>query len=238
MRRFRALLLLLPFLPFARGMLSAAPAQRTARYQSAHFILTAPAGGDVGRLLDELESAYRDVQRYGLRMPARVEARSHGSTADFAIAAGVARFNLAAAVGARIELQPMSVLLRRGELTRALRHELTHVALAEAARRGLPRWLNEGMAMMVAGEMQPERITFVRLDRLEDSLAGARLQPTIRSAYGTARRLASRLIESVGQGSVLSFLGSVGSSGGFEEKFRGLTGKGSAEWGRAELGRR
>ncbi|MEP7219948.1 MAG: hypothetical protein ABI876_13580 [Bacteroidota bacterium] len=232
MLRFRTLLLLLPFLLATRGEAWGG------RYQSAHFILTAPAGGDVGRLLDELESAYRDVQRYGLQMPARVDARSHASTADFAGAAGVPRFNLAAAVGTRIELQPMVVLLRRGELTRALRHELTHVALAEAARRGLPRWLNEGMAMMVAGEMQPERLTFTRLDRLEDSLKGSRLQPTIRSAYGTSRRLASRLIESVGQGSVLSFLGSVGASGGFEEKFRGLTGMGSAEWGRMELGRR
>jgi hypothetical protein len=213
--------------------------QQSVRYQSAHFVLLAPAGGDVGTLLDEMERAYRDLRGFGLKMPPTITARSYGSTGEFVRASGAGAFNLGIAVAERIHLQPLQLLLRRGDLGRVLRHELTHVALVAAARRGLPRWMNEGVAMVAASEKQPEKIRFTGLDRLESVLSRSRSHDTLRSAYGTAERLVSRLMASGGKEKLLGLLRSVGSGGDFEEGFRGIVGMEAAEWGRRELaGRR
>jgi hypothetical protein len=209
--------------------------QRVVRYQSAHFTVLAPAGEEMGRLLDELERAYADVRAYGLSLPSMVETRCHATTDQFVRRSGGNAFNLALARGARIDLQPLRILLGRRELPRALRHELTHVALAGAARKSLPRWMNEGMAMMVAGEKHPESIKFARLDQLEDSLTRSRSHEHIRSAYGTAGRLVSRLAATVGKERLLAFLRGVATGGEFEKRFKALTGKRAAEWGAAEL---
>lgn len=213
-------------------------AAQSARYQSAHFILTAPRGSDPGRLLEELESAYRDLRAFGLKMPSMITARSYGSTADFTRGAGASSFNLGIAIADVIHLQPVALLLRRGDLGRTLRHELTHVGLVEAARRGLPRWMNEGMAMVAAAEKQPERLRFLRLDRLELTLSSSRSHDTLRSAYGTAERLVSGLIATVGKEKLLSLLREVAGGGDFEERFARLTGLPPGEWGARELGRK
>src|SRR5207248_3030765 len=108
---------------------------------------------------------------------------------------GGSTFNLAVASGEQIHLQPVRVLLR-GSLAQALRHELTHVALFQAARHGLPRWLNEGMAMTVAGEQYPVKQKFLRLEQLEDSVRKSRSFQTLRSAYGaSARQPVARSLE-------------------------------------------
>ncbi len=213
-------------------------AAQGARYQSAHFILLAPPGSDPGRLLDELESAYRDLRAFGLKMPSTITARSYGSTAEFMRGAGASSFNLGVAIADVIHLQPVALLLRRGDLRRTLRHELAHVGMVSAARRGLPRWMNEGMAMVAAAEKQPERLRFLRLDRLELALSSSRSHDTLRSAYGTAERLVSGLIATVGKGKLLGLLREVAGGSGFEERFALLTGLSPEEWGARELGRK
>lgn len=211
--------------------------ERLARFQSAHIMLLAPAGRDMGGLLDELERAYRDVQTFGLRLPSRVEARSYGTTSAFVRGSGGFRYNLALARDEVVHLQPVPVLLSRGELPRVLKHELTHVALFDAARRGLPRWLNEGVAMAAAGEKLPETITFKRLRDLEDTLARSKTYRTVRSAYGTSGRLAGRLIALFGRERVLGMLRSVAGGNSFERAFTALAGTSPEEWGKRELSR-
>ncbi|MFL6152670.1 MAG: hypothetical protein ACJ72B_09830, partial [Ornithinibacter sp.] len=53
------------------------------RYQSAHFVLTAPAGPEPGEVLEELERAYRGVSGYGLTLPGRIMAYLYGSSGEF-----------------------------------------------------------------------------------------------------------------------------------------------------------
>lgn len=214
--------------------LSAQPA----RYSSSHFTVQAPAGHDMNRLLDELELAYKDVRSFGLALPTMVQVRSYGTTAEFVRHSGGQTFHLAIARDEFLHLQPLAVLLKTGEFSRTLRHELAHVALTGAARRGLPRWLNEGMAMVVAGEQHPEEARFRSLRQLDDTLARSRSRRTLRGAYGTAGRLARRLVDSHGREKVLALLRTVGSQGKFEDAFSSFTGASVKEWEKTELGRR
>ncbi len=208
-----------------------------ARYQSAHFLVHAARGQDVSGLLEELESAYRDVQAYGLSLPRTVIAYCYPSTAEFTRRSHGEAFHLALASQQRLHLQPLRVLLRDGNLARTLRHELTHVALAAAAERGLPRWLNEGMAMIVAGERHPQRITFRSLRQLEDTLLRSRSHDNLRSAYGTAARLTERLVNQLGRERTLALLRTVGSRGQFEQAFGASVGSSLRLWEQSELGR-
>jgi hypothetical protein len=207
------------------------------RYQSAHFILTAPAGHDAGRLLDELEGARRDVLMFGLALPNRVEASSYRTTGEFTRRSGGRAFNLAYAVGERIHLQPLSLLLKRGDLSQVLRHELTHIGLAGAVRRGLPQWMNEGIAMRVGGEMPPGREKFRTLSALEDSLAHSRTHATLRAAYAGSRYLVDRLIADYGAERVLRLVRDMARIGDFSARFRELTGADAAVWCRRILAR-
>lgn len=205
------------------------------RYQSAHFTLVAPTGGTVGRLLDELELAYRHVRDYGVTPPSKVEAACYSTTSEFVAGSGGLSINLAVAVGERIHLQPVSVLMKRGEFARALRHELTHTAVAAAARRGLPRWMNEGLAMIVAGEGHPESMGFKTLLALEDTLRQSRRHSSLRSAYAASKRLVERMIERWGKSRIVAMVAEVGKSGGFEERFRKLAGESASTWGTREV---
>jgi len=209
-----------------------------AAYRSAHFALTVPAGHDVTRLLDELERAYDEIRSFGLGLPGMVRVRSYGSTSEFVRRSRGHSFHLALAEGDRLHLQPLAVLLKNGALARTLRHELAHVGLAGAARRGLPRWLNEGVAMVAAGESHPETIAFTSLRQLDDTLARSRSHDNIRSAYGTSVRLARGLIDRHGRGKVLALLRTIGARGNFERTFRAATGATLKEWEKSELGRR
>lgn len=191
------------------------------RYRSAHFVLHIPRTPQSGRLLDELESAYKHVREYGLSLPSSIEAWSYASTDNFVQRSGGARYNLAFAVGGRIHLQPLALLLRRGELPRALRHEITHIALLAAAKRGLPRWFNEGTAMVVAGERHPETIKFQNLETLERTITRSKSYDTLRSAYGTAARLVAEYVEANGREKLVELVRSVAGSGGFARKYGG-----------------
>lgn len=207
------------------------------RSQSAHFILHAPEQADVRRLLDELEDAYSYLREYGLVLPSKISAWCYASTPAFIDGSGGGSYNLAIAIGEQIHLQPLRLLLKRGDLSRVLRHELTHVALNNAARRGLPRWMNEGMAMTVAAEKHPEHLHFREIPRLEDSLRLSRSHGTLRSAYGASERLVATLLAHYGKVKVLRLLSEVALAGLFDLRFVRLTGYLPPAWGRAVLGK-
>ena len=54
----------------------------------------------------------------------------------------------AAAYDGRIRVPVRGALERSAELQRVLTHEFTHALIATIAPRGVPTWLNEGLAMM------------------------------------------------------------------------------------------
>lgn len=201
----------------------------------ANFTLLLPSDQDPTQLTDQLESARKQVQDYGLALPQTVVVRVYSTSVQFSQATGLTTSHLAGTKNGRLHLQPLPLLLRRPEAFRSIQHELVHIALGEAARKGLPRWFNEGMAMVVAGEKQIEGITFVTLQALQDSLLRSRNYSTIRSVYGTCQRLVEKFVKQQGKSAVLAMLRAVRINGKFSEQFRRLAGRSVEEWVRKEL---
>jgi hypothetical protein len=208
----------------------------TAVYRSAHVTLRAPRAGDPGRIVNDLERAYRRVREFGLPVPGRISAICYATTAEFMRGSGARAHHLAMARGAVIHLQPASVLLRRGG-ERGMIHEMTHVALLPAAGSGLPRWLNEGIAMTVAGEKLPGSDTCRSLTALDRALDGSHGYAASRSAYGTAERLTARLLAAAGRARLLDLLRRVAAGEKFEGLFEKLVGMGPEAWGARMLRR-
>jgi hypothetical protein len=129
-----------------------------------------------------------------------------------------------------VHLQPPDVLVKRPELARAFRHELVHVALSDAVGGGLPRWFNEGMAMVVAGQTYPETLQFSSAKALEDTLGGSTSHGALRSAYATAGRLVRSLLQQHGRDKLLALIAGIGENSGFEARFRKLTGHAVDAW--------
>lgn len=198
--------------------------------RSAHVVLNAPRGAGSERLLEELESAYVHVRSWGLKLPSRVNAWGYSTVDSYVRGSGGARATLASTLRGSIHLQPMDLLLRHAALSRTLRHEMVHVALDIAARRGLPRWFNEGLAMLVAGEMQVESARFATLAELKRGFGADGDHATARSAYATARRLVECLEKEYGRVRMASLVRNVGGRGGFPDRFRELTGSRPAAW--------
>lgn len=203
--------------------------------RSSHVVLHGPGGGAGERLLEELEEAYLHVRSWGLKLPTRVEAWGYSTTDSYVRASGGSRLTLAVTVRQSIHLQPVDLLLRHAALVRTLRHEMTHVALDPAARRGLPRWFNEGLSMLVAGERQIESTPFATLAALERGLGPKGDHATTRSAYETARRLVEDLEKTYGRSRITGLIGSVSRRGGFARRFHDLTGKDAPAWAAGRL---
>jgi len=119
----------------------------------------------------------------------------HETTSEFIRETGHSGWATGVATRDRIDLQPLSLLERRGELTPTLRHELAHVAIERLATTPPPRWLAEGLALHFAGQgprllsSLPRRsIPPLSLDQLEAGLASpaatpAAMRPLLAAAY-------------------------------------------------------
>lgn len=207
---------------------------QTVRVRSAHHIIIAPSGYDLGRLADHLEEAHRRLKSLGLPVPSSVTVRCHPSATSFQRATGRGRQFLAAAVRGELHLQPISSIGSRSDFPSVLLHEMTHVALERAARRGLPRWLNEGLAMTIAQEPRGDRGTFTSLVALDNTLASANATQS-RPAYAAAQFLVGSLAERYSQARLIALCATVGRSGGFEKLFQALTGEAVETWGQRML---
>lgn len=201
----------------------------------ANVTLLLPSDQDPTQLAGWLESARKQVQDYGLALPQTVVVRVYSTSAQFSQATALTTSHLAGTHNGRLHLQPLPLLLRRPEASRTIQHEFVHIALGQAARKGLPRWFNEGMAMVVAGEKQIENVRFVTLQALQDSLLRSRNYSTLRSAYGTCQRLVEKFVKQQGKPTVLAMLRAVRANGKFPEQFRRLTGRSVEEWVGKEL---
>lgn len=222
------------------GLLLAGIAPAVARIptrtvRTAHFAITHPVRADVGALGAALEAGYRRVREYGLRLPPTIEVRVHATTQEFAARSGAGRMHLATLRGATLHLQPTEVLRRHSGIDRALAHELVHVALAPAATR-MPRWLFEGVAMTIAGEMHPVAGAYGSTAELDRALADARAHQEARRAYGAAERLTRRLVARVGQTRMPAVLRAILNGADAADALRTLAGVELEAWAIAELG--
>ncbi|OLE53595.1 MAG: hypothetical protein AUG51_12055 [Acidobacteria bacterium 13_1_20CM_3_53_8] len=189
-------------------------ASRSIQLSSEHFRLNFPAS--VGRrdaefVLRTLEAARASMQhrlaiaslRSELPM---VDVVIHETTGDFVSATGEPYWAAGATRGNRIEMQPLEVLRRRGVLPTTLRHEFVHTVIAALSHGGTPHWLEEGLAIYVAGEGAQLARSAFQLNLTTDELAQRLERPSspeeMRSLYFAAYREVQKLIRTEGEASV------------------------------------
>jgi tetratricopeptide (TPR) repeat protein len=123
-----------------------------------------------------------------------------------------------------IRVPMRGALEKRDELDRVLSHEFTHAFIRTLAARGVPAWLNEGLATALeAGsldwaEAETRGRPVVPLRALESGFGrftGAQAQ----LAYATSARAARRLLDEAGGFAVANLLRDLGDGATFETAF-------------------
>jgi SpoIID/LytB domain protein len=178
---------------------------------SEHFRVSYPARvsrSEVGAALGVLEAARADLTRrlesasVGAAVPV-TEVFIYETTGDFAGATGKPAWVAAATAGRRIELQPLEVLKRRGLFATTLRHEFVHAALDAIGHGRAPLWLEEGLAILVAGEGPQLARSATRekisMDELERELENPGSPQRMRALYAAAYAETSAFIRREGE---------------------------------------
>jgi hypothetical protein len=218
----------------ASTLVVATVAARTVR--TTHFAITLPASTQTGSIGASLEAAYRQVRAYGLELPSTIPVVVHATTGQFAAVSGAGRMHLAAVRGTTLHLQPLAVLRRHESPDRALAHELVHVGLAGDGGR-TPRWLAEGLAMNVAGELHPVSGSYASTAELDRALAATTTHAKVRRAYGSAERLVRALIEQLGRSKVLAAVSAIIASSDARTAFRNVAAIDLDAWTKEQLKR-
>jgi tetratricopeptide (TPR) repeat protein len=155
--------------------------------QSSHFQVKFEGGDDYeiwNRVLEILEEAYQDVGRELGHYPSKpiivvllTRESFHNSTGGPAWSDG-----LFDPVLGRIKIPTAGALTDQAWLTRVLRHEFVHALLHDkvGGRIGaIPTWLNEGLAMQLAGDPLPDipelmrgEVQLIPLNHLEGPWGG------------------------------------------------------------------
>jgi tetratricopeptide (TPR) repeat protein len=196
--------------------------------QSAHFtvLFEGPADEEMARrAVDLLESAYWRVGTALYTFPEHVITVVLYTAEQFRDTTRSPSW-AAAAYDGRIRI-PMRGALEQapGELERVLTHELTHAMIRAIAPRGVPTWLNEGIAVMFEPEgsewatrtlsASDGRIPLDRLAASFDDLSSDQA----RIAYAESAEAARRLFDEVGGAGVVALLQDIARGVPLEESF-------------------
>lgn len=125
----------------------------------------------------------------------------------------------------RIRVPVRGALQNQAEFERVLRHEFTHALIHSIAPRGVPYWLDEGLAVHFEGgslarkqHQVREAETLLPLKRLERSFAD--LTPKEASlAYAESAVAVERLFEDAGAPSIVGLLADIGRGLAFADAF-------------------
>ena len=111
------------------------------------------------------------------------------------------------------------------ELERVLAHEFTHALIRSLAPRGVPVWLDEGLAVQFEGssaaaQQQQVRDAAVRLPlaRLERSFGGLST-PEAALAYAESAAAVQMIVDEAGSAAIVNLLVDVGSGTSFADAF-------------------
>jgi stage II sporulation protein D len=181
---------------------------------SEHFRINFPSRtdeADAETALHILESAREDlIHRAGVEAisspaPGVVGVNVHASTPEFVAASSQPGWVAGASNDRTIELQPLSLLQKRGVLTSTLRHEYAHVMMLNLGRGRVPRWLAEGLAAHFAGEGKSlAEVPAIKLSReeLEKRLAHPASATEMQALYAASYREVRSSIAAKGEKAV------------------------------------
>ncbi len=168
---------------------------------------------DVEEALRVLEAARADMStrlnlaNVSAREVPKLEVFVHETAGDFVAATNQPLWVAAAIRRARIEIQPLEVLRRRGVFASTLRHEYAHAVIDALSLGRAPHWFAEGLAIYFAGEgasvNRGVRAVELPPEELEKRLAqpAASAQET-RASYAAAYRRVIALLRREGEASV------------------------------------
>jgi len=195
--------------------------------QGAHFtvLFEGPSDEELSRkILDVLEAAYWRVGTALLTFPERiipVVLYTEEQFRDITRSPGWA----AAAYDGRIRVPVRGALTNPEELDRVLAHEFTHALVQSLAPRGVPTWLNEGLAVMFEPngaawsdtqlESSRYRLPLKRLAAGFERLSGAQA----RMAYAQSGGAVRALIEQAGPQAMVALLQDIGRGDDFDAAF-------------------
>ncbi|MGH9898451.1 MAG: SpoIID/LytB domain-containing protein [Pyrinomonadaceae bacterium] len=184
---------------------------------SEHFKLTFPFTLDtreVQGIFAILESAFNDVSRKFMQAslyPAndqKIEVIIYSSTGDFSGVTGQPWWTVGLTTGKKIELQPISVLRKRGILATTLCHEFVHTQINQISAGNPSRWLSEGVAIYLSGE-GPSLLQFIPkkklpIEEIEKRLrAGGSSQAVTKGLYAAAYKATIDLVNREGEAATL-----------------------------------
>jgi len=125
----------------------------------------------------------------------------------------------------RIKVPMLGALDHPDDLERVLAHELTHVFVRSLAARGVPQWLNEGLAgvferadLSWAEATVRQAAALVPLDRLHGDFSGLS-SVGARLAYAESALAARDLLDQSGPAPLVSLLTDLGAGVPFAEAF-------------------
>jgi len=189
--------------------------QKFSTRESSHFLVKFDGSEDYDtwtKVRDILEDAYRDIGQKFSYFPAKPITVVLHTRAAFQTATGSPAWadGLYDGVLGRIQIPTQGALTDQAWLTRVLRHEFVHALLHQRMEGGhVPSWLNEGLAMQLAGgDAWPDldrvirgEFTLIPLNRLEGGWTGFPSNlATV--AYLEGNSATAYLIERYGMGKV------------------------------------
>ncbi|MBA2302004.1 MAG: tetratricopeptide repeat protein, partial [Acidobacteria bacterium] len=125
----------------------------------------------------------------------------------------------------RIRVPVLGAMKNLPEFQRVLAHEFTHALVRSIASRGVPQWLNEGLAMNFDGSSLPAHLARVEearsrhaLTKLEGSFAGME-SAAAALAYAQSAAAVRRLIDDAGSAAIVGILTDLARGFGFPEAF-------------------
>ena len=196
--------------------------QKFSTRESSHFLVKFNGSEDYDtwtKVLDILEDAYRDIGQKFSYFPGKpitvvlhTKETFQGATGSPAWADG-----LYDSVLGRIQVPTQGALTDQVWLARVLRHEFVHALLHQRVEGGrVPQWLNEGLAMQLAGDnVWPDldrvikgEVALIPLNRLEGGWSGFP-QSLATMAYLEGNSATAYLIERYGMGKVQDIIESL-----------------------------
>jgi hypothetical protein len=128
--------------------------------------------------------------------PAVLRVRVHPTVDAFVRASGQPWWMSGATDGSEIELVPIALLRQRGQLERAIRHEVAH-AFVDPPLAGRPQWVREGAAMYFAEPATDQAVATRGTCPSDEEL----LQPISAGAYrGALARADACFRRAIGRG--------------------------------------